>query len=173
MCARPRVECFSVTRDHVTRTHRAAFAATTFPDADTAQHAFGKISIVFRVKKFGFGIPWMIIRAEPQILILMERVYDFARIHFILRVPDFFEFAKRLDQFLAEHDRQQIRFRLSVAVFARNRTAQTHDQFRRLAHKFFVMLDSVLGFQAEFDARVNAAVAEMSVKRTMIIIFFK
>ena len=164
---------FFLARDHVTRAHRAAFAATAFADADAAQRAFGKIAVVLAVKKFRFRIPRMIIRSEPQILILMKRVHDFARIHFILRVPDFFELAKRLDQFFAEHDRQQIRLRLSVAVFAGNRTAQTHDQFRRLAHKFFVMLDSVLCFQAKINARVNAAVAKMSVKRAADIYIFQ
>src|SRR5258706_16351529 len=72
------------------------------------------------------------------------------------------ELTHRFRQFVAEHDRKELAFGLSVAVFARQGPAKRDDKFGSFPHEAPVFLDPFLRSEIERDARVNASVAEMA-----------
>ena len=111
----------------------------------------------------------IIVRAQAQILVDAIGVDQFVGVHFPLRVPDRLEFAERLHQFVAVHQRQEFGLGLAVAVLARQRAAILNHQFGGLAQKTAPFRDACMGLEVERDARVDAAVAEMAVERGLII----
>ena len=95
-----------VARHHVAWAHRAAFVATAFADSDTSLGCAGEVSIVVGKLEIRFWLPGVVICSEPEILVGLVRIDDLAGVHLVVRIPDAFEVAKRLHQFVAEHDRQ-------------------------------------------------------------------
>src|SRR5258706_11127956 len=69
-------------------------------------------------RKDGLRRRRLVIRAEAQVRIRRVGVDELSRVHAVARIPDRLELAKRLHQLGAEHPRQELGFRLAVAVLA-------------------------------------------------------
>ncbi len=69
--------------------------------------------------------------------------------------------------------RQQLGFGLAVAVLARDRAATGDHQIGRLVEEGAHLFQAVAGAQAEIDAAMNAAVAEMTVERGVVAVLVK
>ena len=92
------------------------------------------------------------------------------RIHFVLRIPDGLEVAEGLHQFRTKHLRKQRAAGLSVAVFSRKRAPVFHDQVGGALNELGIVPDSLLGEQIEADLHVDAAMAEVTVVRRLIVV---
>jgi hypothetical protein len=66
----------------------------------------------------GGDVRRIVIGAEPEILVQPVGIDNFTGVHFPIRIPNRFEFAKRLDQLWTIHLGKKFGARLSVAVFA-------------------------------------------------------
>src|SRR5581483_6150129 len=82
--------------------------------------------------------------------------------------PDALELAKRFDDLLAVHDRQELAARLSVTVLAGERAAVGADHVRRFVHEALPRRDALGGVEREVDAAVDAGLAEMAVERGVV-----
>src|ERR1019366_7072723 len=96
------------------------------------------------------------------------RIYDLARVHQAVRVPQGFELAERADQLGTEHDLQQLAAALAVPVLARQGPAHRHDQLSCRRDVTAIISQPVPARQVEVVARVHAALAEMPVPGTRI-----
>ena len=92
---------------HVAGTHRSVLVTTAFAHADATLHGIRKAAFVSRIFEIGLPLRGIVMLAITQVLVPTEWSNDFPRVHFPVRIPDLFEFAERLDEFLAKHDRQQ------------------------------------------------------------------
>src|SRR5258708_8661220 len=71
-------------------------------------------------------------RANAEILVEAARVDDLAGVHPAVGVPDGLELAEGRHEVVAEHLREQLGPLLAVAVLARQRTSERHDEVGRL-----------------------------------------
>ena len=166
--ARPRVECFFFHGRAVTRAHGALFLTPAFADTDAAHRGMREAALVVDEMKMRRGFLGRKVRPEAKILGDRIRIDDLARIHLSFRVPDALEFAKRLADLCSEHLRQELGFRLSVAVLARERSAVFDDQRGRVVHERAIVRDTFGGQQIERDPGMNTALAEMAVEGAFI-----
>ena len=149
-------------RRHVRRAHRARLGLAALPDSDAFERGACESAFAVKVEvRSDFARP--IVRAQLQMRVERMRIDNHARIHHRVGIEDALEIAERVDQIGPEHHRQQLRARQPVAVLARERTAETRDQFAELGHRSTERLDSPRARQIEIDARMNASFAEMSV----------
>src|SRR5256885_10740722 len=72
-----------------------------------------------------------------------------------------------MDQVFAEHDRQELRLALSVAVLARDRSAVRNHQVGRVGDEAAVLDDPLARFEIELDTSVHAALPEVAVQRAL------
>src|SRR5947209_2420100 len=115
-------------------------------------------------------LPRLVIRAEAQIFSRKICVHEFARIHLVVGIPGRLELAKRGHQLRTEHFGQQRAARLTVAMFAGERTAVADDEVGGTLDECAVVANTVGALEVEADAHVNAAVAEVSVERAAIVV---
>src|ERR1700704_1347950 len=113
-------------------------------------------------------LQWLESRTEAEILIGLTGIHQLARIHTSVRVPQRFELGERPDQLVAKHLWIQRRASLTVPVFAEQRAAIPNAQVGALVKEASEIADSLFGDQVEVDARMDACLAEMSVKRCPI-----
>src|SRR5207237_10921871 len=85
-----------------------------------------------------------------------------------VRGPDRLELAEALDEVLAEHLREQLGARLTVAVLARQRPAHREHEVRRLLEEAAEGADSVARDEVEVPARVDAALAVVAVEGALV-----
>src|SRR5205807_10298290 len=79
-------------------------------------------------------------------------------------IPDRLELTEGVDEVRPEHLRQELGFRLTVAVFAGERSAIGHYERARIVHERLVLFDARRRLQIEVDASVDAALTEVSVQ---------
>ena len=91
-----------------------------------------------------------------------------AGIHPVIGVPDGFELAKCLDELGAKHFRQQRGAGLSVAVLAGDGTAKAQDQVGSAVKKLAETAQALDAAEVEIDAEMDAALAEVAVKRAAV-----
>src|SRR5580704_15181919 len=123
--------------------------------------------------KIGFRFPRSIGRAKAEILVEPIGFNQLAGIHLPFWIPRRFELPESLDQFRAEHFRQQLCARLTVAMFARDGAAIAHYQIGSFLHKFAKLSDTFFRLQIEVNASVDATVPEVCVERALIAISSK
>ena len=90
------------------------------------------------------------------------------RVHRIAGIPDRLELAEGTNQIRTEHLGQECRLGLAVAVFARDRTSIRDDQVSSLVQEFAVVLDPCDRLQIKVDSGMDAALAEVAVKRAAV-----
>src|SRR6266568_32482 len=110
-----------------------------------------------------------IIRPLAQILVYPIGLYDLARLHLPFRIPNRFEFAKCLQDFLAVHMSQQLTASLAITMFAGERPAITDDEVCGLLQKLPEALNSGGGFKIEGDPGMDTALTEVSIQRPFIV----
>ena len=115
-----------------------------------------------------FRLPWPICDSQTQIVIKPVRVDHFARVHLPVRIPDSFEFVEGLHQLRSEHFGEELCARLTVSVLARNRSAIADHKISGLLYELSKFGNTILSFEIEVDAVVNAAIAEVPVKRALV-----
>ncbi len=160
---------FFFMRGPVAGTHQAAFFAPALAHPHTAQSGLGKAAVVIEKLKVGFRFPGRIAGTESKIFVELVRLDQFARIHLPIRIPCRLELTESLDEFRSKHLRKQFGARLAVAVFAGERTAVADDKIGGLFHKLSEPGDAVFRLQIEVQSRVDAAVAEVSVERALVV----
>src|SRR5262249_10947215 len=64
--------------DHVAGTHRAAFVASAFADADTALRRTHEVPCVFGKFEISFRLPRTVVGTEPEMLIRLRSVDKFS-----------------------------------------------------------------------------------------------
>src|SRR5205823_15048388 len=101
---------------------------------------------------------------RPQAEILIERVGvdDLSRIHLPVRIPDRLELAERLNDLRAEHPRQQLPARLTVAMFAGERAAVSMYQIGGVLHERSECRHAFSRVEIEADAAVHATLSEVA-----------
>ena len=148
--------------------HLVAVGVAALADADAAQRRVREVAAVLLVGELHVGAGRVVVRAEPQVLVQLERVDDLARVHLPLGVPDALEVAHGLDEVGAVLLLEQLGLLLPVAVLARQRPAVGHDQVGGLLHERPVVPDALGGAQVEGDPRVHAPLAEVAVHRPAV-----
>src|SRR6185503_4671659 len=109
-------------RAAVTRAHGAALGRAALPHPNAVPHrAHEAVSLGRNERKFRGKRDRPVLGPQAQMLIDPERVDDLPRIHPFREIPRGLELAKRLHQLLAEHERQELRARVTVAVLAGER----------------------------------------------------
>ena len=103
----------------VARAHRPALVPAAFADADTPNSRKREAPVVLWKTEVGQWLRGLIVRAQTQILIDAVRIDDLAWIHQAVGIPDALELTERVYELWPEHLRQEFRFGLPVAVFAR------------------------------------------------------
>ena len=106
--------------------------------------------------------------AQPEVLVDAVRPHDLARVHAVVGIPDRLELGERPHELVAEHLREQLGARLSVAVLARQRTAVRHDEICGGFDERPVAPDALDVGEVEVDARVHATLAEVAVQRAAV-----
>src|SRR5947207_1583979 len=144
-----------------TRTHDAAFISPAFAHSYASQHGPREAALVLRKLKMCFRLPWPICDSQTQIVIKPVRVDHFARVHLPVRIPDSFEFVEGLHQLRSEHFGEELCARLTVSVLARNRSAIADHKISGLLYELSKFGNTILSFEIEVDAVVNAAIAEV------------
>src|SRR5206468_7226230 len=94
-------------------------------------------------------------------------------IHLSVGIPDALEPAECIHELRAEHLREKLRPRLTVAVFARQRAAVRNDERGGVLDERLVFLDAGGGLEIEIDPRVNASLSEMAVQRASIAVLLE
>src|SRR3954464_6443708 len=142
-----------------------------FANAHATQRGMCKAAVVLWILKMSRRVPGMVIGPEAQILVDAVRIDDLARIHFPVRVPYGFEFAKSLDEFLPEHLVKKFRFGLAVTMFATEAAAVFHTEIGRFFHERAPFLDPRSASQVEAHAAMHATLAKVSVERGVVLVF--
>src|SRR5207248_1114203 len=106
-------------RDHVARTHDAALRVAAVADADAPGRRMRERAAVARICEVRLDVGGPVVDAELEIRRDRVRLDDLAGVHLPVRVPNRLELAKRADDLVAEHPRQELRAGLAVAVLAR------------------------------------------------------
>src|SRR5207249_10312959 len=133
----------------VARTHRPALVTAAFADADTSNSRKREAPVVLWKTEVRHWLRGLIVSAQTQILIDAVRIDDLAWIHQAVRIPDALELTERVYELWPEHLRQEFRFGLAVAVFARERAAVRDDERARVIHERLVFLDAGSRFEIE------------------------
>ncbi|MNH04607.1 hypothetical protein D3C79_639070 [compost metagenome] len=89
---------------------------------------------------------------------------EFARVHLVQRIPDRLEIGKGIHDLGGVHDPQVFPLGLAITMLARQRTAVAHDQVSRLLQECSPVIQAVLGFQVEGNARVDTAITKVPVE---------
>src|SRR5208283_1939413 len=98
-------------------------------------------------------------------------VSELAGIHAIVGIPERLEFAEGLDEFGAEHYRQESGAGLAVAVFAGERAAEGADNFSSALDELAEFFYSFLSGEVETNTAVHATLAVMAVDRSAVAVF--
>ena len=162
---------FFLKRHHVAGTHRAGIVLAAFPQPNAPYRRLGEGTAVIRKLEMGFGLERLIVRAQTQILGGQVGVDHLVRVHLIVRVPGGLEFDEGLHQLRTEHLGKQRAARLPVAMLAGKRSAITDHQIRSAFDELPIFSNSVFALQIETHAHVDAAVSEMSVERSVVVVF--
>ena len=157
-------------RHHVARAHRPGIVLAALAQADAPEHRPLEGSLVVRKRELRRGPLRRVVGAEPEVLGRQIGVDDLARVHLAVRIPDRLELAERAHDLVAEHLRQQRAARLAVAVLARQRPAVGDDEVGGAIDELAVLADALLGFEIPIDPHVNAAVAEVTVERRVVVV---
>src|SRR5271157_273548 len=115
----------------------------------------------------GLRFPGTIAGAKAQIGVERVCIDNLAGIHLPVRIPNALEFPERAHDLLAKHDGQQFAARLAISMFSGERAAIVGHEFGRLLDERSVVRDPLLAGQVEGDAAMDAALAEMSIKRAI------
>src|SRR5438067_499268 len=156
-------------RRQVARAHDAVLGVmpAAFADPDTAY--CGPVPAALRREgEAGVEPRRTVIGAEAEIGGDRIGIDDLARVHPAVRVPDRLKLAERRDQLRTVHLDEQFGLRLAVAMLAGDRAAKAHDEIGRLAEKTPPFRDALFGAQTEIPAAMDAAIAEMAVKRGLV-----
>ncbi len=160
-------------RSHVTRAHGAAVIFSARAEPNASQRGFCQRAVVLGKLEVRFRFERAIVRAEPQVFRRQMRIHHFVGIKLVVRVPGALEFSERLHQLRTEHFWKQRRSRLPIAVFAGKRASIRNHQVRRALDELAVLANARFAFEVERDAHVHAAVTEMSVERSPILVFIQ
>src|SRR5690348_15749406 len=133
---------------HERGTHRVvfsflAFLPATLADAYAAQCGMSEAAAVVRPLEMGFRLPWMVVSSQTQILVHPVRLDDFSGVHLPVWIPDRFELSKRLHEFVAEHFVEELRPRLSIAVFTAQTSSMLNAKIGCFFHEAPPMLDAL------------------------------
>ena len=155
-------------RHPVARAHRSAVVPPALSDADAPHRCVREAAAVLGVREMGLRVGWVVARAQPQVVRDRICIDHLVRVHLRLGVPDRLELMECLDQLGTEHLRQELRPRLPVTVFARQRSATSDYEVGRLVEKRSERLDAGRGLEVEVHAGVQAALAEVPVEGAVV-----
>src|SRR5579884_2069757 len=139
-----------------------------FARADAAVGRESEAAVVLGKRKVRFGLPRLVVHAPAQVFVELVRVRDLPRIHFVLGIPNLLELPERLHELVAVHDGEQLAARLTVAVLARKRTAESYDQMRRLGDELAVFPDAARGEKIEVDTAVQTSLSKVAVEGGLV-----
>src|SRR5690348_16165816 len=129
------------------------------------------MSVIIGKFEVSFWFPRLVIGAKPQVVVQTMRIDHLSGIHLPIWIPNGLVFAERLNDFMAEHLRQQLRARLYIAVFTGERASITHDQVGSFFRKSAIGRNALRGEQVEGNAAVNAAHSEVAIQGGHIVVF--
>ena len=159
---------FFFARGAVAGAHHSAFIVAALAHAYAAQSGLGQAAVIGEKLEIRFRFPRSIVRAEAEVFVQLVRIDQLAGIHLPFRIPGRFEVAESLDEFGAEHFRQQLAAGLAVAVLAGNGAAVADHEIGRFLHKLAELGDAIFRLQIEIDAGMDTAVAEVAVERALV-----
>src|SRR5919109_3215589 len=134
----------------------------------------GKAAVVFAVVEMSFGLRRPVIVAESQVGIARPGIDHLAWIHLPLRIPDGFEIPKGSEDFLAVHHLEHVATRLPVPMLAGKRASVAADDYlRSLRGEAAIFPDALARGEVKIDARMNATLTEVTVKRAVVAILFE
>src|SRR5690242_12284917 len=99
---------FLLARDHVAGTHCAVLVPSTLTDPNATLHCIRKAPFIRGILEVCLPLWRIVVFAVTQIFVASEWSNDLSGIHLPIRIPNCFEFAERLHEFLAKHDRQKL-----------------------------------------------------------------
>ncbi len=154
---------------HVAGAHAAGVDVAALPDADAAGGGLAEVVVVVGEGEVGAHRRQPRVRATAQVVGGVVRVDHLARVHHAVGVPDRLELAERPDQLLAVHRGEQRAPGLPVAVLAGERAAVPGDEPGRAVEELAPLGHPVRGAEAEVDPAVDAALAEVTVERGLVV----
>src|SRR5215468_5143251 len=154
--------------DHVAGAHDAFVMASAFAYTDTAHGSVPEMTFIFRELEMRLGLPRMKVCSQPQIFINGKGIDDLAGIHFVLRIPDRFEFSEGLYHFGTKHLGQHLCLRLAVTMLSGDGSPVADNQIGGLVDERAKVANSFDGTEVEVDTRVNAALPEVSIERAIV-----
>ena len=117
-----------------------------------------------------YGPGRVVLGAQAQIFVHAIRVDDLVGIHLPAGVPDCLELTKRLHQFGAIHLGQQLRTRLAIPMLSGQRATIANHQVGGFFHEGAKLFDPVTSQQIKVDTRMDAALAKVTIQRSVIAI---
>src|SRR5207302_9390629 len=135
-----------------------------FADTDAAQDRVRHLAAIGGKSKMRRLSPRRVIGGEAEVLVDVVGLDDLSRVHLPFGILDRFEFAERLHQLGAEHLRQQVRARLTVAMLARERAAIRENQVGRFIEKRTKLPDPFGALKVEVVSRMNATLSEVAIE---------
>src|SRR5579872_2340404 len=109
---------FFFSRYPETGAHYAAVVVPALADANTTQCGSRKAAFILGKLEVRLRFPGMMVCAEAEIFVELVRLDELSRIHLPSRVPNRFEFPKRLHQLRPKHFWQQLCPLLPIAMLA-------------------------------------------------------
>ncbi len=134
-------------------------------DPDTPAHGRREVAAVRRVAEGHVDRAAAGEHGEAEVGVQRGRADQHARVEQVVRVPDRLRPLEQPHQLTAVHARQQLRPGLSVAVFAGQRAAVGDDQVGEVLREAAEAGHTRVRQQVEVDTDVDAAVAEVPVRR--------
>src|SRR5579864_3666638 len=101
------------------------------------------------------------------------RIHDLAGIHLPVGIPNGFELAECLNNFLSEHFRKQLGSGLAVTVFTGKGAPIAHNEIRCFFGEASVMPNTFLGNQVKSNAAMNTPHTEVAVQGSNIAVFLE
>src|SRR5699024_1156589 len=140
-----------------------------FADADAPGHGIAEVALVVGEREVRAHRRQPGVRTHLEILGRRVRAHGLARVELPVGVPDVLELREGVDEFLAVHDVEQGRPRLSVTVLTGDRAVVVGDQLRGTGEELTPLPQALGRVEDEGDAAVEAPLPEMTVERGLIV----
>src|SRR5687767_6284896 len=127
----------------ITGAHCAGVGSAALADADAAFRRASEMAVVVGKLEMRLGFPRLVVGADAKIAVERPRIDHFAGVHFVLRIPNPFELAKRPDKFRSKHPFEQLSSLLAVAMFTGDRAAVANHEIGGFFHETSVSLQSI------------------------------
>ena len=128
--------------DHVAGAHDLlGLRHSALPDSDAPQGGVGEVVSVLCERERGVGSRWVVVDAEPEVLVERVCVHDLPGAHQPPRVPDRLELTHRADEIGAVLLLEELGTLLAVAVLPGQRPAEGGHQVGGLLHEPSVVGD--------------------------------